>query len=379
MAYTWLSFSSKTGLVIEELADLDVKKVKSQLMAYTTTTATLPLPTAPENWRRATLPGGAVLLLLDGEQPVWAGMVTKATPDHTDTLPISLLTIEGYFDRRFVGDRSYTQVPQNLIMKDLVERYAAAGVNGGIPIRVEIVGGNGAPRDRAYEDRDDKTLYSILKELSGVIDGPEWTVRVEQLSAVGGVQRYGFVFTVGDRIGATVMPGLAPAATFELPGSVTDFHAPHDYSVGKGANSVMAVSSAEADERPQSPPQVVPDPERPTFELRFTPSTSIKDIGTLVSHAQAKARAVAGGSKAVQLKANALAYPRLGTDWVTGDDIGFSIGGTVPARGGRPSYEIAPAYPGGLRGVVRAVGWELELTGNPEVVPVLLGDDLEDS
>jgi hypothetical protein len=378
VAYTWLSISSKTGRVLNEFPGLIVPSVKQQLMAYTSTTATLPLPTAPEGWQLATTAYAACLILLDGETPVWGGIVTKDTPDHTDVLPLALSTLEAYFDRRYVGDRTYSGVPQNLIVKDLVERYIAQGTNGGIPIRVEIVGGDGEPRDREYEDKDDKSVYSVLRELSGVVGGPEWTVMVEQLEPSGGVQRYGFVLMVGDRLGSPAPQDLAPAATFEMPGSITSFQAPRDYASGKGANDVMATSTAVADARPQSPHVVTLDPIRPTVEHRFSPSTSITNVDTLTQHAKAKSAAVSGGTRSLAMKARAEAYPRLGTDWVIGDDIGFVVGGRVPARPGLPEHESVPAFPGGIEGTARAVGWLLELGANPEVTPVLLGDDLEE-
>lgn len=366
MAYTWLTISSKTGVVLEELRDLNVTSIKKQMMAYTSTTATLPLTTAPEGWEAATSEYAACPVLLDGETPVWEGIVTKQTPDHTDTVKMSISTIEAYFDRRYVGDRIYAGVPQNLIMKDLIERFIATGTNGGIPIRVQIVGGSGQARDRTYKDQDDKTIYSVLRELSGVLGGPEWTVTTEKVAPTAdGRQRYGFVFIVGDRIGTAAPADRAPAATFELPGSITEFQSPRDYGAGKGANDVMAVSTAVGDVRPQSPHIVRTDPVRPTVEHRFTPSTSITDVGTLTEHARGVAAAVANGTRSLVLKARADADPRLGIDWVIGDDIRYLV--------------QAPAYPNGvLDGVSRAVGWTLALGANQEVTPVLLSDGIEE-
>lgn len=358
MAYQWLSTALRTGDILADLPELKCDSITSQLMAYTSAEASLPLPTAPKNWERATLHGASTLILADGDFPLWGGMVLKPMPDFTDTMPLSLATPEAYFDRRFVGDKIYTQVGQNLIVKDLVETYAAQGSNGGIPIRVEILnGGDGKPRDREYKDGDDKTLYSVLQELSGVIDGPEWTIGWEWLHDP---ERVTMILYVGDHVGSTITPGMQPEAVFEMPGSVTRFQAPRDYSSSRGATDVMAVSTAQADARPQSPHIVTADPDRPTFEDRFTPSASILDENTLTGHAQARAKALAGGTRSLSLSARADAYPRLGREWRLGDQVGFKV--------------TAPAFPRGIEGTLRPVGWELKLGQSQIVTPVLMGD-----
>jgi len=76
MTLSWLSVDAKTGGVLADLPDLDVPKVSRSICRYDSTTATLPIPTAPEGWELATRPGGAVMILLDdsgavfGVQPV---------------------------------------------------------------------------------------------------------------------------------------------------------------------------------------------------------------------------------------------------------------------------------------------------------------------
>lgn len=369
MGFSWASTAATTGLILADL-DLSVDRVKQSIGRYESATAGLPLPTAPENWERATLAGATNMILLQDNPddpahgiPVWGGMVTQSVPDHTDVLPMTLSTIEAYFDRRFVGNHVFTQVGQNVIVQTLVESYAAAGSNGGIPIRVQIVhGGAGMLRDREYKDQDDKTLYSVLSDLSGVIGGPEWTIGWEWQH---NPERITPVLYVGDRIGNAVAPGFAPVATFELPGLVSVMSHPRDYSNGRGANDVMATSSSSGTvtTRPQSPRQVFADPDRPTFEHRYSPSMSITEVATLTDYASKALAALRDGTTSVSLSAVvAKGTPQLGIDWDIGDDLGFVI--------------HAPAFPNGKTGIARALGWEIGLTEPQTVTPILLGEDI---
>jgi len=203
------------------------------------------------------------------------------------------------------------------------------------------------------------------------------------------------------------MAGMAPTATFDLPGCITDALYTVDYSAGKGANDVMAVSTPVSTGRPQSAHHLAPDDGRPTYEHRFTPSTSISIIATLDDHAAKALVAMKDGATALALSASVMATatkpaaPVLGTDWNLGDDVGFEIGGleadprkhlvdvyadtfvdiwvdqffptgtamVLVNPDGRPSV---PAFPGGLAGTQRAIGWELVLGVTPVVTPILV-------
>lgn len=352
MNLSWVACEARTGRVVAELPDLVCETVGASLGTYRTTAAALPLPTAPENWESATTAGGSFLVLLDGDSPVWGGYVVKDMRTDGDIKALPLATLEAYMDKRFVGDKTYTGVGQNAIVADLATTCLSS-----LPIRVEY-SGPGALRDREYQDSDDKSLLSILSELMGVIGGPEWTIGWEHQS---NPERYTPVLRVGDRIGVSPAPGMAPAATFELPGSVTSVEYAEDWSAGKGATDVMAVSSATAGDRPESPHQVAADPTRLIFEHRFTPSTSITDVATLTSHAQRTLASLSRGTRSLALSANVDAAPRLGVDWRIGDTVGYVLNG--------------PAFPGGWSGTARAIGWDLTLTEPLTVSPVLSLED----
>jgi hypothetical protein len=356
MALSWISVNANTGAVIADLPTLKVDgALKATLMRYESQTASLPTwadgadDAPPSNWRTATRPGATFLVALSEPEeneprglPLWGGMVIRRNRVPGQGVKMSLVTAEGYMDRVYVGTVGMTGA-QNQIVKFLVQEYVQNGYTSrrGLPLRVQVVGGDGVVRDRHYEDSADKTLYSVLTDLSGVLGGPEWTITWEWVDE----RRLGLVLTVADRIGSPPPAGLNPNAQFYLPGSVTDAELVEGYGSDEGANDVMAVSSGTEDARPQSPHQTNNGDGRPRFEYRWTPSTSITDVGTLTSHAQRALAAMKDGSLALTLTASREEAPKLGRDWNLGDNIGFSI--------------EAPEFPGGLVGTARCVGWEL--------------------
>lgn len=373
MALSWVSVNANNGRIIADFPTLRADgPLKQTMMRYETQTVTLPMgdPTDPEmrdwppkNWINATRKGAVFMVALDEpdeneyQHPLWGGLVINRKRKVGAGAVLSLITAEGYFDRVYVGDEDFTvasgtALPQNVLVKTLVEKYAKTGVKAGLPLRVEIVGGNGVTRDRTYTDAADKTLYSVLTELSGDIGGPEWTVRWEWVDG----DTLGLVVSVGDRIGAPAPAGLKPGAQFDLPGSLTDAELVEGYGDREGANDVMAVSSGTGTARPQSPHQTITTDMRPRFENRFTPSTSITDVSTLIGHAQRALGVMQNGSLALALSANRQEAPRLGLVWGMGDDVGFDI--------------EAPEFPGGLAGTARAVGWEITDTSITPLVDV---------
>lgn len=382
MGFSWVACKAKTGEVIVELPYLTVDAVRQTIGRYESVTASLPIDSehAPDQWERAILDGGSWLVLLSETVdasgvvqaiPVWGGLVTQSQPDESDSVPITLSTLEAYLDRQYISTtKTYTQVGQNDIAADLINSFVDDAV-GGIPIRVQYAtAGAGTLRDHEYTDQDDKTVYSALTDWMNVVGGPEWYIGWEHLTSP---ERYTPVFYVGDRIGVAAPAGMSPNATFDMPGPVQSFQLTRDYSNGKGANVVMAYSSGQGTVRPQSAPQVFTDPDRPKFEYRWTPSTSILDTDRLVEWAQSRLDDQRNGSVALALSASATdpACPQLGTDWFLGDDIGFDIGGLDSNN-----QDTVPAFRGGFAGVGRAIGYELTLSDTPILTPVLAGGDV---
>lgn len=372
--YSWLSVATLTGRVLAELPDFDCAQVSKQIGAGTTASGTLSLTDhTPPEWPRAILEGGAALVLVDEDSgiPVWGGMIVHTTPDHTDKVPISLATYEtGYLSRRFVGDVDYDQTGAVDIVIDLLQRFVLTGSNGGIPMRIVVEGASrGVVTDQSYQDTSDKTVLSALQALSALDGGPEWTINWETRDSG---QTYTPVFRIsGTSLGTRVPAGHSASATFEIPGPVSSVSLDRDYTDGNGANDFMATSTASGASRPQSAHVVVPDPNRPTFEDRFTPDTGIDDLDDkLDSYARARAAQIAGGTLTLALTAAVENAPKLGVDWSEGDDIGYVVGGLD-----RFDRDLVRAFPGGISGVVRTAGWVLDLSGLEQITPVLEGPD----
>lgn len=373
--FYWVAVEARTGKIITDLPLLDVSSVKQSLGRYETTTATLPISSqfAPSGWERATKKGATHLILLADNPddpahgiPLIGYLINRRQRTDKDVIILDLATVEAYLDRRYAVNKTYTNLGQNSIVSDLISSFIVNGAKPGIPIRVQnVTGGAGALRSETYLDSDDKTVYSALSNLAGVIGGPEWYIGWEwQYNP----ERITPVLYVGNRIGNPIPAGLGPEATFEIPGSVTSFQVVEDYSSTKGATSVIAVSTAQGNVRPQSPAQVdSSDPELPTFEYRYTPSTSITNVSKLTAHAQAALSNLATGALSVGLSSIASEGPQLGIDWFLGDDVGFVIGG-IDAQG----KDTVPSFPGGISGIARVLGWELTLGDTPVVTPILI-------
>lgn len=358
MTLSWLSVNANNGSVIADLPNVQTQgSLKQTLMQYQTQTATLPLKEAPPNWRIATRKGAAFLVALDEEeQPLWGGLVNRRVRKVGAGVEMNLITAEGYLDRVFVGDEHYV-LPQNLIVKALVEKYAATTPElRGIPIRVEIVGGEGVVRDQAYGEAQRLTLYRALTGFSGLLGGPEWTIGWEWIDG----RTLGLVFYVGDRIGSPAPAGLLPAAQFYMPGDVTAAELVEGYGADEGANDVQAFSTGTDAAVPQSPKQQANEDFRPRFEYRWSPGTDISDVTELTSHAQRALGAMKDGAVGLSLTATRSEAPQLNHDWRIGDDIGFDI--------------TATEFPGGLTGTARAVGWELTDT---TITPLIDVTDVE--
>lgn len=352
MSLSYIAVDLNTGSIIADLKDITFQGAMAQtLMRYESQTATLPLDKAPKNWRTATRPGSAAILCLadDAMTPLWGGLVTTRTTDETGGVTIGMATAESYLDRVYVGNEVFTATDQNTIVKALVDKYI--GRSGGIPIRVQVVGAAGMVRDRTYADADDKTVYSLLGELSGVIGGPEWTIGWERTGVL-----YTPVLYVGSRIGADVPSGLGPDAVFNMPGPVNKASMVESYATGQGANSVIATSSGTGGARPQSAPQTpaTGNNGRPIYEYRWSPSTQITVTDTLTAHAQRALAAMQDGSTALTIQAARQEAPKLVDDWSLGDTIGFDL--------------TSQAWPDGIQGNARAIGWQMD---DNTIIPIL--------
>lgn len=371
---TWLGCDLVTGRIIEELPDLTPGgTIRSLLGAYSSCAFRLPVALGghgapPREWPAATEPGRTMIVAVLSGRPVWAGIVLTRAGGSPATVDLGCVSLEGYLDRRYVGDHAWTdQDEASVIAAGLIADAQVEGVG----FVVDALA-TGTLRDRTYADQDDKTVYSALRELMGVIDGPEWTVKLGWTDATQTAvsktlmvrKRIGFASTTPDAVFTT---GSASAVVASAGVSEARYAFAEDYSSGRGANHIVATSSGEGESRPQSTP--ARDEARiasgwPRWEHRYSPSSSITEIATLDAHAQAAVAIMGGGARTLTITARADVYPLVGTDWTVGDDIGYDL--------------IGHRHPAGLQGVARAIGWELDAQAGT-VAPILFTPDLEGS
>ncbi|MFL6144097.1 MAG: hypothetical protein ACJ72N_19810 [Labedaea sp.] len=370
---TWLGCDLVSGKIIEELPDLTPKSGSLTATLATATSAqfSLPIPlggtgAAPRDWQSATQEADAMIVAVLAGTPIWAGAVLVNDRGTAATAELACVSLEGYLDRRYVGDHTWTgQDEASVIAAGLL---ADANVEGiGLVIDAPATG---TLRDRTYADRDDKTVYSALRELMGVMNGPEWTIALDWTdstqTAVRKTARVRKRIGVGAAIPNAVFDAQS-SAVFDSAGTgSTQYRVVRDYSAGKGANHIVAVSSGQGDSRPQSSParaEALIAGGMPRWEYRWTPSTSITDTTVLDAHAQSALQLKANGARSITITARADIYPLLGRDWAMGDDIGYNLAGH--------------GHPDGLLGVARAVGWQLNpVQGTVSPIILAIGDEV---
>lgn len=344
--FQFLAVSLVDGTVLAELPDLQLTRLSYRFEEVTSETAVLPWHGICRNWDEATMPYQSAVLLTRDEIVLWGGIVVKRERSLGGKgLSLTMATVEHYLDSVFVGDHSYVNRDQCGIVDDLVSSTLA-----GHRFRFSV---ESSPslirRDRTYEASSDKTLLSVLQELSNVLDGPEWCTMWRKLD--GG--HYQPVLKVADRIGSS-----AVATTFDE-SVMTSFTVTEDYTSGYGANWVMAVSTADAGDRPQSDEMTVSQPYRPVVEYVFQPSSSITNKETLNSHAQSTLLQIADGTKTVKMGLSLLAAPVIYRGWQPGDLISWDI---ADERG---------FFTGFSKGSARIIGYEIDFTGVWTITPTL--------
>lgn len=351
----WIACDLVTG---NKVAYLNVSGTISRALGtYTSDTLTVPAPLAGPLAMGGIL-GQAVgpdemptrmLVCVVNNVPAWAGIIWKVRGGSAGTIELGCATPESYFDRRYTGDLAYTETDQSYIAAGLA---AVANVEG-IGLEIDATA-TGILRDRTYWDDEDATVYQRLQELMDIEDGPEWTIdpdwRDERQQSVR------LIFRVKSRIGSEVPRG--PLSTQSA--SVTDYSVTYDYGKGMGANDVLAYSSGEGEDRPESVHirnELALSSGVPRVEHRWSPSSAIKNEAILNSHASSALRRLDGGTTSIEVTARWDVEPaRLGIDLLLGDDIDFSLTGHM--------------HPTGISGTGRMVGWRFNTTAGT-FVPVL--------
>ena len=343
--FQFLAVSLASGTVLAEFPDLQISRLSYRFEETTSGTMTLPWKSVPSNWGEATIPYGVAILLVRGSTVLWGGIVVKRERTLQGSgLSLTVVTVEHYLDSVYVKDHTYSNRDQCEIVKDLVSRTLEGHR---FMLSVEA-----SPsiirRDRTYEESSDKTLLSVLQELSNVQNGPEWCTswRVDD-------GRYVPVLTVADRIGSTV-----PVTTFDE-SVMTSFKVLEDYTAGYGANMVVAVGDTTGENQLRSDVMAAVQSYRPVVEHVVRPSSSITLKETLNSHASSALQRLQDGTNTVDITLSLMAAPIVYEEWKPGDVVAW----TIADDSGR--------FTGFDHGEARVVGYDIDFSGVWTITPVL--------
>lgn len=343
--FQFLAVSLTSGVVLAEFPALQVSKLSYRFEETTSETVMLPWRNIPSNWDEATIPYGVAVLLVRDSTVLWGGIIVKRERTLQGAgLTLTLVSIEHYFDSVYVGDHVYSQWEQTWIASDLVTSTLK-----GHRFMIDVeTASSGIHRDRTYEASSDKTLLSVLQELSNVQNGPEWCTswRVR-----GG--RYVPVLTIADRIGS-----VNPVTTFDE-SVMTSFRILEDYTTGYGANMVVAVGGSADEARLRSDVMVADQSYRPVVEHIVRPSSSITVKETLNAHASSSLRQLQDGTNTVDMTLSLMAAPVVYREWQPGDVVAW----TIADDGGR--------FTGFDNGKARVVGYDIDFSGAWTITPVL--------
>lgn len=343
--FQFLAVSLTSGIVLAEFPNLQVSKLSYRFEEPTSETMVLPWRNIPSNWGESTIPYGVAILLVRGSTVLWGGIVVKRERTLQGSgLSLTVATVEHYLDSVYVKDHVYSNRDQCEIVKDLVSSTLK---DHRFMLSVEV-----SPslirRDRTYEESSDKTLLSVLQELSNVQDGPEWSTSWRVVDG-----RYMPVLTVADRIGS-----VTPVTTFDE-SVMTSFKVSEDYTSGYGANMVWAVGDTAGEGQSCSDVMVAEQAYRPVVEHVVRPSSSITQKETLNAHASASLQRLRDGTNTMSMTLSLLAAPIVYEEWRPGDAVAW----TVADDDGR--------FAGFDHGEARIVGYDIDFSGVWTITPVL--------
>lgn len=343
--FQFLAVSLTSGSVLAEFPDLQASKFSYRFEEMTSETVMIPWRNIPSNWGEATIPYGTAILLVRDSTVSWGGIVVKRERTLSgDGLSLTLATVEHYFDSVYVGDHTYSKRDQCEIVNDLVSTTLK---DHRFMLAVET-SPSSIQRDRTYKASSEKTLLSVLQELSNVQNGPEWCT-----SWRAGDGGYLPVLTVADRIGS-----VTPVTTFDE-SVMTSFKVLEDYTDGYGANTVWAVGAASDDSQLRSDVMTADQSYRPVVEHVVRPSSSITLKETLNGHAAASLSQLKDGTNTIDMGLSLTAAPIVYEEWNPGDVVAWSIA------------DDSGRFDGFDHGEARVVGYDIDFSGVWTITPVL--------
>lgn len=387
MTLQWVAADLLTGRVVADLPSFDPQwPLKRTVSTATNGTGTLHLAGAPENWEQAIRDGASLLACYDDaddSHPIaWCGYVPTVGELEvaSDDVPVSMATFEALFDRVYVGNVTYTITDhRDDILADLVQTWFSTTGIAYLQLSYTPGGGPTPPLMDSppasipnaaiiMQNADDATLLTRMQQVISQLGGEftvDWAFSADQEFLVP-------TLSFGDRIGRGAVAGSDPAVTFEMPGSLLNLRQLRDYSAGAGANKIVPYSSGQGSSTPFGTPVVLPTEGRPVFEYRYQPASNVSPAG-LAPYAQQAAKILGPGRRPVSL---VVSLPRskgrrLGVDWALGDDIGYAV--RSPYVNAYNQEVTVPAFPRGIAGVGRSIGYEVT---DSTITPVLVDAEI---
>lgn len=351
----WYSCDLVSGRVVTQIPQVNGKP-KRVIGQAESVNLTVPIPQSGpgafpiDRAMQATVPGTTMIVPVINAVPAAGFIVMDRVTQSSPTIDLACVSIEGYLDRRYVGDHEWKGEDENsVIATGLLQDAQNEGIN--LILDTPRTGRN---RDRTYAHDADATVLARRQELADVENGPEFTIDLDWSDDTETVVDK--VVRSRNRIGTL---SDKPDAMFDTMGSSqATYKLTESYSDGRGANHVIAVGSGQGEDRPESDPVNEVLSGWPRYEARIQPSTSISDVDTLNEHARSELELRKYGSRVWEITVRWGTYPQMFLDWDIGDDVAWLVTGA--------------AHPSGIRARGRIIGWEVDLQGG--TVKVILWD-----
>lgn len=302
----------KTGNVIDEYPMEVTSELSTRLKTYGSGELALLInhEACPRTWREDFVPWRILVLVCDDQDRImWGGVPNTRGTTQEDRVTFPMVTLEKYFDRRYMPSAEYEQQDQTSVIA-----RAMAEVCGDDLIGVGLdydTPASGVLRDRSYYNDEDARILTRIQQLSNVINGFEWTIALEWADSdrarVRKIFRTGYP-TLGY---VTEEPELTFSVIKGVPGPITEFSHESQWGDGEAATYVQAVGDGEGEDKPYSLPYIDSDREAagwPRLEERKT-WQGVTEDATLDQHAQGMRLTYFGGQSVISLTATTREWP----------------------------------------------------------------------
>lgn len=272
--------------------------------------------------------------------------------DSTNSLMIDGREIFSYLDARYIeSDLTYAATDQGLILRDLFVR-AAASPDGDIRVDLPTAFAmtTGQLRDKSYASVDVKPMSEAMTELGNLIGGFEFYLQPYWTGTIGSqVLRHQLIF------GFPIVGTAASGWKWSKPaGSILGYTWPR-LGINQG-NEIFAVGDNGQGGARVTRVKTIPG--AAPLVQRATSWRGVKEVATLLAHAQADLVRYAAGAVTPRIRVKGDGSPDL-VDFSLGDGVTFSVNDPRLAESD----------------VFRIIGWQVqcpEAGKNAEIVDLYL-------